>query len=231
VQLKLLDWLLDNWRQPDEGLWEVRGPRRQFTHSKVLAWSAFDRAVKAVEHFGMEGPAARWRAVCEEIREEVCAEGFDERRGAFTQCYGSTELDASTLMIPLVGFLPVEDPRVQGTMAAVQRELMWHGFVRRYRPDDDGTVDGLSGEEGAFLACTCWLADDVALSGRVDEAEELFARVAGVANDVGLLAEEYDPVRGCALGNFPQALSHLSLVVTAFNLGTGVSPMRRRSGS
>jgi GH15 family glucan-1,4-alpha-glucosidase len=232
IELAMLEHLEGCWRDPDEGIWEVRGPRRQFVHSKVMAWVAFDRAVKAVEQFGREGPVARWRAVRAEVHEEVCAKGFDPERGTFTQFYGSRELDASVLMIPLVGFLPVDDPRVQGTMAAVQRELMVHGFVRRYLPDEHGTVDGLpGGGEGVFLACTCWLADNLALSGRLDEAEELFARVAAVANDVGLLPEEYDPQHRQFLGNFPQALSHLSLVNTAFNLVTGAGPARHRSGS
>jgi GH15 family glucan-1,4-alpha-glucosidase len=231
VELAMLEHLETCWRGPDDGIWEVRGPQRHFVHSKVMAWVAFDRAVKAVEQFGLDGPVERWRAQRAEIHEEVCAKGFDADRRTFTQFYGSRELDASTLLIPLVGFLPVDDPRVQGTMAAVRRELMRDGFVRRYLPDDDGTVDGLSGDEGAFLACTCWLADDLALSGRLDEAEALFARVAAAANDVGLLAEEHDPVHHRALGNFPQALSHLSLVLTAFNLGPGSTPMRRRSGS
>jgi GH15 family glucan-1,4-alpha-glucosidase len=231
LEVALMEFLEGHWRDPDEGIWEVRGPRRHFVHSKVMAWVAFDRAVKAVEQFGLDGPVERWRSLRDEVHQEVCAQGFDAERGSFTQFYGSRELDASTLMIPLVGFLPVEDPRVQGTMAAVQRELMCHGFVRRYLPDEEGSVDGLRGDEGVFLACTCWLADNLALSGRMDEATELFERVAALANDVGLLSEEYDPEHGRFLGNFPQALSHLSLVITACNLGTGNTPMHHRSGS
>jgi GH15 family glucan-1,4-alpha-glucosidase len=234
LERALLAHLEHAWQEPDEGIWEVRGPRRQFVHSKVMAWVAADRAVKAVEQFGRKGPVQRWRALRDDIHREVCDQGFDRDRGTFTQYYGSDELDASLLMMSLVGFLPVDDPRVQGTIAAVQRELVHEGFIRRYLPSDDGAVDGLAGDEGVFLACTCWLADNLALSGRVDEAQELFERVTGVANDVGLLPEEYDPVHRRFLGNFPQALSHLSVVNTAFNVAAGANgsaPARHRSGT
>jgi GH15 family glucan-1,4-alpha-glucosidase len=218
LQLALMDFLEGAWDDPDEGIWEVRGPRRDFTHSKVMAWVAFDRAVKGVHQFGLEGPADRWAARRDEIHADVCAKGFDAERGTFTQFYGSAALDASLLMIPLVGFLPARDKRVQGTVAAIERELLHDGFVLRYSPESRGEVDGLPGDEGAFLACSFWLADNYALAGRVDEARALFDRLAGLANDVGLLSEEYDVKRGRLVGNFPQAFSHVSLVNTAYNL-------------
>jgi GH15 family glucan-1,4-alpha-glucosidase len=216
LQHELLDFLESGWQQPDEGLWEVRGPRQHFTHSKVMAWVAFDRAVKAVEQFGLNGPAGRWRALAAQIHEEVCQRGFDAQRGCFTQAYGSSLLDASLLMMPLVGFLPPTDPRVAGTVRAIERELVRDGFVLRYRSDE--VVDGLPPGEGAFLACTFWLADNYALTGRVDEARALFERLLSLRNDVGLLSEEYDPVAGRLVGNFPQAFSHVGLINTAFNL-------------
>jgi GH15 family glucan-1,4-alpha-glucosidase len=227
MELRILDVLESAWREPDEGIWEVRGGRRHFTHSKVMAWVGVDRAIRSVEMFGFEGPVERWRAIRDEIHAEVCREGFDETIGAFTQSYGSTELDAATLMIPLVGFLPAHDERVVGTVAAIGERLMIDGFVRRY--DTGSHVDGLPGGEGAFLPCTCWFADCLKLQGRDDEARELFARVLAVRNDVGLLSEEYDTVRGRMVGNFPQAFSHVSLVGTARNLSrTEVGPAERR---
>jgi GH15 family glucan-1,4-alpha-glucosidase len=216
LQHALLDFLESGWQQPDEGLWEVRGPRQHFTHSKVMAWVAFDRAVKAVERFGLAGPVERWRACAAAIHDEVCRRGFDAQRGCFTQAYGSPRLDASLLMIPLVGFLPPTDPRVAGTLRAVERELLRDGFVLRYLTGE--VEDGLPPGEGAFLACTFWLADNYALTGRVDDARRLFERLLALRNDVGLLSEEYDPVAGRMLGNFPQAFSHVGLINTAFNL-------------
>jgi GH15 family glucan-1,4-alpha-glucosidase len=230
-EVKLLEYLEDQWREPDAGLWEVRGPERHFTHSKVLCWVAFDRAVRTIEHTGAAGDVERWRQVRDEIHAEVCAQGFDPERGTFTQYYGSGSLDASLLMIPLVGFLPPDDPRVVGTVEAVQRELCRDGLVMRY-PTQTG-VDGVQGDEGAFLACSFWLADALALIGRGDEAAALFARLCALANDVGLLAEEYDPALGRMVGNFPQAFSHVGLVNTALNLtrSDGPAATRKASGS
>ena len=229
VQRVLLDFLESGWREPDDGIWEVRGPRRHFTHSKVMAWVALDRAVKAVERFGLRGPVERWRSLREEIHAEVCREGYDAERKTFTQFYGSSELDASLLMIPLVGFLPPSDPRVAGTVEAVQRELLHDGFVRRYSTRTD--VDGLPVGEAAFLVCTLWLADNLALLGRSGEARRLFERVLDLRNDLGLLSEEYDPAARRLVGNFPQALSHVGLVNTAHNLATTGGPADRRRRS
>jgi GH15 family glucan-1,4-alpha-glucosidase len=246
LQRKLLQVLENVWSDPDEGIWEVRGPRRHFTHSKVLAWVAFDRAVKSVEQFGLKGRVGRWRAIRDAIQREVCERGFDRRRNTFTQYYGSEALDASLLVLPLVGFLPPNDPRLAGTVAAIERELMHDGLVMRYptgrqttaKPDGDtaapsevDAVDGLPPGEGAFLACSFWLADNYVLLGRIDEAERLFDRLVGLTNDVGLLAEEYDPVAGRQLGNFPQAFSHLALINTAHNLTRGrTHPAEHRKG-
>jgi GH15 family glucan-1,4-alpha-glucosidase len=217
------------WKEPDEGIWEVRGPRLQFTHSKVMAWVAFDRAVKAVENFGLSADdAGAWRATRDEIHAQVCREGFDTGRNSFVQSYGSKHLDASLLMIPLVGFLPATDPRMVGTVEAIRRELTDRGFVRRY--DSGSSVDGLPPGEGAFLPCTFWLADNLAMQGRRGEAREVYDRLLDVRNDVGLLAEEYDPAAGRQLGNFPQAFSHVSLVNTARNLARdhGERPAEQR---
>jgi GH15 family glucan-1,4-alpha-glucosidase len=228
-QRALCHWLADkNWEQPDEGIWEVRGPRRHFTHSKVMAWVAMDRAVRSVEQYGLPGDAERWRKVRDQIHEQVCDRGFDAKLGTFTQSYGSKQLDASLLMIPIVGFLPPDDPRVVGTVAAIEAGLCVDGFVRRYTPDPKGAVDGLPPGEGVFLACTFWLADNYALLGRVDEAEELFERLLSLRNDVGLLAEEYDPLKRKMLGNFPQAFSHVALVNTALNLSQQMGPSDHR---
>jgi GH15 family glucan-1,4-alpha-glucosidase len=215
------------WREPDEGIWEVRGPRRHFTHSKVLAWVALDRAIKGVEMFGLEGPVDRWRRVRQDIHDDVCRNGFDRARGTFTQYYGAQEVDAALLQIPLVGFLPIDDPRVTGTVQAVERELMVDGFVRRYHTR--GEIDGLPEGEGAFLACTFWLADVLTLQGRRDEATRLFERLLSLTNDVGLLAEQYDPAAKRQLGNFPQAFSHVSLINTARNLANTGGPAKERS--
>ena len=229
LQLAILDFLEGGWREPDDGIWEVRGGRRDFTHSKVMAWVAFDRAVKAVEEFGLEGPVDRWRTCRDDVHREVCEHGFDAERNTFTQSYESAALDASTLMIPLVGFLPPTDPRVVGTVAAVERELLIDGLVARYDSQDD--TDGLPPCEGAFLPCSFWLADNLAMIGRGADAERLFERLLGLANDVGLLSEEYDPVGGRMLGNFPQAFTHVSLVNTATNLTQASSPARHRAAS
>jgi GH15 family glucan-1,4-alpha-glucosidase len=230
VQRALLRYLAKIWSQPDEGIWEVRGPRRPFTHSKMMAWVAFDRAVKAAGQFGMDGPIDHWRALRDSIHDDVCKHGYNGDRGAFTQSYGSTALDASLLMMPQVGFLRADDPRVIGTVEAIQRELMSDGLVRRYRTDPE--VDGLPPGEAAFLPCTFWLADCLAMMGRGREAEELFDKLVGLSNDVGLLAEEYDPGRRRQVGNFPQAFSHGALVNTAHNLSrTEGGPAHTRSRS
>ena len=227
LQLAILEFLEGAWKQPDEGIWEVRGGRRDFTHSKVMAWVAFDRAVRAVEHFGLEGPVDRWRAAADEVHREVCDRGFDAERNTFTQSYGSKALDASTLMIPLVGFLPPGDPRVAGTVEAIERELVVDGFVTRY--DSSGGVDGLPAGEGVFLPCSFWLADNLCMVGRRDDGLALFERLRALTNDVGLLSEEYDPAARRMLGNFPQAFTHVSLVNTAANLTRAVSPARHRA--
>jgi GH15 family glucan-1,4-alpha-glucosidase len=232
LQRRLLGFLEDAWKEPDEGIWEVRGPRRHFTHSKVMAWVAFDRGVQAVERFGRKGPVERWRSIRTEIHREVCKEGFDVDLNSFTQFYGSNRLDASLLMIPLVGFLPADDPRMVGTVAAIERELVRDGFVYRYTHDEEArSVDGLPPGEGAFLPCTFWLADNLALQGRLDEAEEIFERLLALRNELGLLAEEWDPAERRQLGNFPQAFTHVALVNTAFNLDREErrSPMEQRS--
>lgn len=218
LQCVLLEWLRGNWRRPDEGLWEVRGGRKQFVHSKVMVWVAADRAVRTLEERpDLHGDLEGWRALRDEVHREVCEQGYDPVRNTFTQYYGSRELDAALLLIPRVGFLPPDDPRVVGTVDAVWNDLGHCGFVRRYDAEDT-PVDGLPGGEGAFLACSFWLADALHLTGRTDDARKLFARLAGLVNDVGLLAEEYDPVAGRQLGNFPQAFSHIALVNTALAL-------------
>ena len=214
------------WELPDEGIWEVRGGRQHFTHSKVMAWVAVDRAIRAVEQFGREGPVERWRALRARIHAEVCERAFDPALGAFVQAYGSRQLDASALVIPLVGFLPPDDPRVVGTVAAVERALVRDGLVLRYRAEE--TDDGLVGDEGAFLVCSFWLADNYILLGRHDDARRLFERLLALRNDVGLLSEEYDPRARRMVGNFPQAFSHVGLVDTAFNLNGGVRPAVQR---
>jgi GH15 family glucan-1,4-alpha-glucosidase len=228
LQKTLLGFLADAWRKPDEGIWEIRGERRHFVHSKVMAWVAFDRAVRTVETQELDGPVDRWRAERDAIHDEVCAQGFDPELGSFTQSYGSRELDASLLLIPLVGFLPGSDPRVRGTVEAVERELVENGLVLRYRTHEDG-VDGLPPGEGVFLPCSFWLVDCLELLGRHDDAHALLGRLLGLANDLGLLAEEYDPAAGRLLGNFPQAFTHLALVNSVFNVAPHLpSPMHRR---
>jgi GH15 family glucan-1,4-alpha-glucosidase len=214
------------WREPDEGMWEVRGPRQHFTHSKVMAWVAFDRGIKLVENFGLAGPVERWKALRQNIHDDVCKQAYNTERRAFVQHYGANTLDASVLMMPLVGFLPVTDPRVSGTVAAVERELMADGFVLRY--DTGKEQDGLPPGEGAFLACSFWLADCLLMLGRTAGARRLFSRLAGLCNDVGLLAEEYDPRAQRLTGNFPQAFSHIALVNTAHNLVLAGKPQHER---
>jgi GH15 family glucan-1,4-alpha-glucosidase len=211
----LVDFVETHWRLPDEGVWEVRGPRRHFVNSKVMSWVAVDRALKDAQEFGLPAPIARWRGLREQIHREVLTEGYDSDRGCFTQSYGSRELDASVLLLPLVGFLPASDPRMQGTVAAIERELCHHGLVYRYTTSDTSSVDGLPEGEGAFLACSFWLAANYALSGRLEEGRALFERLLSLRNDLGLLAEEYDPVAGRQLGNFPQAFSHVPLIMAA----------------
>ena len=227
VHEQLLGFLEGAWHEPDEGIWEMRGPQRHFVHSKVMAWVAFDRAVQAVREFGVEGPVDRWRARREEIRAEVLREGYDAERNTFVQSYGSAELDGALLMLPLVGFLAPDDPRAIGTVEAVQRELCEDGFVLRYRPE--AARDGLPGREGAFLPCTFWLVDCLALMGRHDQAVALFERLLSLRNDVGLLAEEYDSQAGRQVGNFPQAFTHVGLVNSAANLSRTLGPAVRRS--
>jgi len=221
LQLKLITHLEKHWREPDEGIWEVRGPRRHFVHSKVMAWVAVDRTIKLIEQSPAEGPLERWKKLRETIHHEVCEKGYDPERNTFTQYYGGQELDASLLLIPQVGFLPPDDKRVIGTIEAIQRELSTEdGFVLRYPTHDASgqNVDGLSGHEGAFLACSFWLADDLAMIGRVGEARELFERLLSLRNDLGLLAEEWDPRAKRQVGNFPQAFSHVPLIDTALRL-------------
>jgi GH15 family glucan-1,4-alpha-glucosidase len=220
VQRAMLGWLEDGWRLEDSGIWEVRGPARHFTHSKVMAWVAFDRAVRMCEEFGRDGPVERWRAVRDEIHAEVLERGWSDERGSFVQSYDSDRLDASALVFPLVGFLPVDDPRVVSTVETIRRELTHDGLVLRYHTEDDG-VDGLPAGEGIFLACSFWLVEVLALQGRREEGRELFDRLLALRNDVGLLAEEYDPRSGRLLGNFPQAFTHLALVEAALSLAEG----------
>jgi GH15 family glucan-1,4-alpha-glucosidase len=226
-QATMLGHLEKIWREPDEGFWEVRGRRQHFVYSKVMSWVAFDRAVKAGRKFGLGGPTGRWAKIRDEIHTEICERGFDAGKGAFVQAYGSTQLDATALLIPIVGFLPCDDPRVTGTVAAIEKELIDDGLVLRYR--SERTRDGLPPGEGAFLACSFWLADNMVLQGRIDEAQKLFDRLLALRNDVGLLSEEYDMRDGRQLGNFPQALSHMSLVDTALNLAHAAGPAKTRS--
>jgi GH15 family glucan-1,4-alpha-glucosidase len=226
LERAILEHLEGTWDEPDEGIWEVRSGRHEFVHSKVMAWTAVDRAVRAVERLGVEGPLDRWRALRDRIHAEVCAKGFDPLRGAFTQAYGAKALDASLLMIPLVGFLPARDPRVVGTVAAIERELLHDGLVRRYATGE--VDDGLPAGEGVFLPCTAWLADCLALQGRRDDAVRYLERLLSVRTDLGLLSEEYDPEARRLVGNFPQAFSHVALVNTARNLADGGGPAEAR---
>jgi GH15 family glucan-1,4-alpha-glucosidase len=235
LQAALLKFLESKWEEPDEGIWEVRGDRQQFTHSKMMAWVAFDRGVKLIEECNCAAGEhlERWRKVRDQIHEQVCAQGYSAKKKAFTQFYGSEDLDASLLMMPLVGFLPATDERVRNTIEAVERELMEGGFVLRYRPE--ANVDGLPGGEGVFLLCTFWLADCLHLIGRTEDARALFERLIALRNDLGLLSEQYDPHARRQLGNFPQAFSHVALVNTARILSRNAAPEEsafrtRRSG-
>jgi GH15 family glucan-1,4-alpha-glucosidase len=223
----LLRHLSKIWDQPDEGIWEVRGPPQHFTHSKVMAWVAFDRAIKMLEHLGGDDAIERWRRVREAIHADVCAKGFDPALGSFVQAYGSKSLDASLLLLPLVGFLPATDPRILGTVKAIEQRLVFDGFVCRY--DTGETLDGLPPGEGAFLACSFWLADNYILQARLEEARELFERLLSLRNDVGLLAEEFDPHLARQVGNFPQAFSHVALANTGFNLTRAQGPAQQRA--
>jgi GH15 family glucan-1,4-alpha-glucosidase len=242
VVVSLMRHLEQVWDQPDDGIWEVRGPRRQFTHSKVMAWVAFDRAVRIAETVEVASSSAdavqRWRTLRDEVHTEVCEKGWNDDVGSFTQYYGSSNLDASLLMMGPVGFLPMDDPRLVATVAAIQQHLTTDGFVSRYQTDDtegaagSTTVDGLTGKEGSFLLTTFWLADNLALMGRRDEAREIFERLLSLRNDVGLLSEEYDPDGQRLLGNFPQAFSHIGLIHTAANLSFGdTAPGAQRAAS
>jgi len=227
-QRVLVSHLEEIWPLEDEGIWEVRGGRRHFTYSKMMAWVAFDRTIRSAEAFGLEGPIDHWRKLRARIHAEVCDKAFNPKIGAFMQSYGSEHLDASALLIPVVGFLPPSDPRVAGTVEAIERKLMTNGFVLRY--DTDVTQDGLPPGEGAFLACSFWLADAYILLGRRDDARKLFERLLTLCNDLGLLSEEYDPAGKRLLGNFPQAFSHIALVITAHNLDRAEKPCEQRSG-
>ncbi|MFD9795315.1 glycoside hydrolase family 15 protein [Streptomyces sp. NPDC059070] len=220
LQLKLISYLEDHWDEPDEGIWEVRGPRRHFVHSKVMAWVAVDRTIKLIESGDADGPLEKWRQLRDDIHRDVCEKGYDKERNTFTQSYGSKELDASLLLIPQMGFLPPDDKRVIGTIEAIQRELSTpDGFILRYpTAGEEAGCDGLEGDEGAFLACSFWLADDLAMIGRVDEARRLFEKLLALRNDLGLLAEEWDPRLQRQVGNFPQAFSHVPLIDTALRL-------------
>jgi GH15 family glucan-1,4-alpha-glucosidase len=226
VERELMARLEEVWPWPDEGIWEVRGPQRHFTHSKLMAWVAFDRAIKDAERFGLDGPVDRWKTLRAELHAEICDRGFNRQRDAFTQFYGSDEVDAAVLVMPAVGFLPPTDPRIAGTVAAVENDLVRGGFVDRYRTASG--VDGLPKGEGAFLLCAFWLADAYPLMGRGEDARRVFEGLLAVRNDVGLLAEEYDPTAGRQLGNFPQAFSHLGLVNTARNLTQREKPAEIR---
>ncbi len=229
VQHALVEFLESAWDRPDEGIWEVRGPRRHFTHSKVMAWVAVDRAVKAIERCGVEGPLERWRALRATIHDQVCRDGYDSNRETFVQYYGSSALDGSLLMIPLVGFLSPSDPRVRGTLQAIERDLKVEGLVMRYRPAVE--VDGLPDGEGVFLPCSFWLVDNLVLAGRQEEARELYNRLVGLGNDVGLLSEEYDLKHKRLVGNFPQAFSHVSLIDSAYGFSRVESPLEHRQRS
>ena len=227
AQLAFLKHLQEIWREPDEGIWEVRGTPQQFTHSKVMAWVAFDRAIKSAETFGLEGPLDEWHTLRNEIFEEVCTKGFDPELGTFVQAYGVKHVDASLLLMPSMGFLPVSDPRVEGTIATIEQRLLRDGFVRRY--DTQDTDDGLPPGEGAFLACSFWLVDVFIMQNRMADAERMFRRLVALRNDLGLLSEEYDPRAKRLVGNFPQAFSHMALVNSAYNLTRSEKPVEQRA--
>jgi len=227
MELEFLHHLAKIWKEPDSGIWEMRGPPQHFTYSKAMAWVAYDRAIKTTETFGLEGPVDEWRKLRDQICEDVCERAFDKDLGTFTQAYGSKQLDANLLLLPCIGFLPITDPRIENTIAAVERELINDGFVMRYSTEK-GT-DSLPPGEGAFLACSFWLVDVYTLQGRYDQAERLFRRLVGLRNDVGLLSEEYDPRAERLVGNFPQAFSHLALVNSAYNLTRARKPVQQRA--
>jgi len=227
VQLALVEHVGKVWNEPDEGIWEVRGPRRRFTFSRVMAWVAVDRAIQSAEMFDLEGPVEYWRVLRDEIRADVMAHGFDESRNTFVQSYGEAPLDASLLLLARVGFLEPSDPRYIGTVEAVERELLVDGFVQRY--PTEVTDDGLPPGEGVFLACSFWLANAYAIVGRLEDAHLLFERLLALRNDLGLLAEEYDPAAKRFAGNFPQAFSHIGLVNTAINLARIGKPDQQRA--
>jgi len=229
LQEKLIEHLLQIWDQPDDGIWEVRGGARHFTYSKVMAWVALDRTVRDAERFHLQAPVDRWRHCRDHMHATICAQGFNRSLNTFTQSFGSTDLDASLLRLPIVGFLPADDPRIRGTVAAIERELVTDGFVLRYRTKTD--IDGLPPGEGAFLPCSFWLADAYILQGRNAEARTLFERLVSLCNDVGLLAEEYDLQGRRQVGNFPQAFSHLALVGTALSLHKAGPVQQRARGA
>ncbi len=227
VQIELLKHLETVWCEKDEGIWEVRGGPQHFTYSKVMAWVAFDRAIKTVEEFGLTGPVDRWRKLRDTIHDEVCDKAWNEKIGAFTQSYESDKLDASVLLVPLTGFLAPTDPRIQRTVEAIEKGLMKDGFIQRYLTEGS---DGLRGSEGAFIACSFWFVDNLVLIGRRDEARAMFERLISIRTDLGLMSEEYDVARGRLIGNFPQAFSHIALVNSAFNLDKARAPAEERSG-
>jgi len=227
LQRSLVGHLEKIWHQPDESIWEVRGGAKHFTFSKVMVWVAVDRAIRGAEAFNLPGPLDRWRELRTRIHETTCREGFSEKQNSFVQYFGGETLDASLLLLPLVGFLPPDDPRIRSTVEAIGRDLMVDGLIRRYRTDE--TEDGLTGSEGVFLACSFWYVDNLVLLGQHQDARDMFERLLALANDVGLLAEEYDPVGKRQLGNFPQAFSHLALINSALNLGTHEGPAAQRS--
>jgi GH15 family glucan-1,4-alpha-glucosidase len=227
LQKECITHLEKIWSNADSGIWEVRGENRHFTYSKVMAWVAFDRTIKSAERFGLEGSVAHWREVRDEIHADVCRLGFDNELGSFVRSYGSKQFDASLLLLPAIGFLSPDDPRIRGTVKAIERSLVTDGLVRRY--NTDSTADGLPAGEGVFLACSFWLVDAYLMLGRHDDAVRLFERLLSLRNDVGLLSEEYDPYANRLIGNFPQAFSHLALVNSASNLAQAVKPAEQRS--
>jgi GH15 family glucan-1,4-alpha-glucosidase len=227
LQQAFLSYLERIWVEPDEGIWEVRGARKHFTYSKVMAWVAFDRAIKSAEQFGLQGPLDRWRETAAAIHADVCRRGYDRELGSFVQSYDSKQLDASLLLMPSVGFLPPDDPRVRGTLQAIERRLLVDGFVTRY--DTAASDDGLPPGEGVFLACSFWLVDAYILQQRWQDARALFDRLLALRNDVGLLSEEYDPLMGRLVGNFPQAFTHVALINSAFNLTRFEKPVEQRA--
>jgi len=226
LQQEILKHLETVWQRRDEGIWEVRSGREHFTYSKAMAWVAFDRAIRSAEMYGLPGPLSHWRDVRDKIHHDVCTHGYDPELDSFVRAYGARELDASLLLLPAIGFLPPQDPRIRGTVAAIERELMADGLVRRY--DTDKSEDGVPGGEGVFIACSFWLADAYLMLGRRKDAEALFGRLLDLRNDVGLLSEEYAPGSQRLVGNFPQAFSHLALVNTASNLVHGEKPAEQR---